>query len=137
VGNERSLLTRQVEIAERSAYYRRTGGEHPQIVEVSTILDEATRRRFAKPPAHLVERLLARTDGKHDIILGHDEVGGRGFVALLPAQCHDLHFCGQHSHQLAERLAGEFGVAHRDFEHLQSGARGHLDLRLQDHEREV
>ena len=117
--DERSLLPRQVEIAERSADHRRPGREHAQIVEVAAILGEATRRRLAETPARLLEHLLARTDGEHDVVLGEDEVGRRGLVALLPAQRDDLHPRGQRGHQLAEPLAEELRVAHGDFEQLQ------------------
>ena len=94
-------------------------------------------RGFAQDRARLRERFLGASGREQHVIFGDDEVGRSRLVAALPAQRDDLHPAGQCGHQLAERLAGQFRIAHGDFEKLQAGARGHLDLRLQQGEGDV
>jgi len=85
---------------------------------------------FAQDRAHLRERFLGASGREQHVIFGDDEVGRSRLVAALPAQRDELHPAGQCGHQLAERLAEQLRIAHGDFEKLQAGARGHLDLRL-------
>ena len=131
------LLPRQVEIAERPADHGRARGEHAQIVEVPTVLDEAAGRSLAEQRARLRKRFLGGSRGEQDVVFGDDGVGRGRLVAALATQRDDLHAGRQRGHHFADRLAEEVRVAQRDLEHFETAGRRRLDLRLQDHERDV
>ena len=131
------LDARKIEIAERPADYGRAGGEHAQVIEIAPILGDAAGRRLAEPLGSRAERLLARARGQHHVALRDHHVRGCRLVVVRPAQRDDLHARGQPAHHLAERLAEEIRVADRDLEQLEAGDRGGLELRFEDHERDV
>ena len=137
VDHDRSLLARQVEIAQQSAHQGRPGREHAEIVEVAAILGDAAGGRLAQDLARLVERRPRGADGEQHVVLGDDGVRRRRLVVVLAAQRHDLHLRGQRGHQLAQPPAEKLRVPQGDLEKLHAGARGHLDLRLQNDEGEV
>ena len=63
--------------------------------------------------------------------------GDAGSLLMLPANGGDVHACRKLRRHLADRLAEQVRVADRDLEKLHARARRHLDLRLEEHERDV
>jgi hypothetical protein len=90
-------------------------------------------RGLAEHPARLRERLLWKRR-RTRLIFGDDENWRGRFVAALTTQGDDLYPAGNSVMSSPSDLPESFRIAHGDFEKLQAGGRGHLDLRLQEHE---
>ena len=118
LGDDRGLLSRQFEVADRPADDARPRGEDAQIIEIAAILDHASRRRFAEALAGLLEHLLVGSDDQHDVVLGDDMPRRGRLVLVVRAQRDDLHLRRQPAHDLAQCPAEMILVAKRDLERL-------------------
>ena len=137
VGNDRRLVARQFEVADRPPHHHRARGEDAYIIEVAAILDQAAGRRLSERATRLGKGLRGWCDDQHDIVLRHHGPGRGRFVVMGPAQSNDVRPGRQSARDLAEGLAEVSGVAKRDLEELHSGASAGLDLRLEEHIAEI
>src|SRR3954453_17174249 len=72
VDHDRSLLARQVEIAQKYAHQNRRGREQTEIIEIAASSGDTAGGRLAQDVAHLIKQRSGGADGKQNIVLGDD-----------------------------------------------------------------